>query len=1097
MRAGFDILEIAAMSESHYNHVFELIKVGVIGNRDQYEERFKENAFDWYEGMFSELNEKAQEHMKSLIEIKNILYQQIKEGKGNKHELVNEVMDCLKVLNHYYLKSREGREMTGGNNAFGVSVDEVLDRVSNHSYQKLGLNDTVLHDLLVEEVDGVAKKYNEKVQQFNSVAVEISAPKKRSLLGKAFGWVKSTYKTIDDTLAEFIGFSPTKAGAYAGLGMIVVAVGSAAHAMSYSSTSPSPVVDASAYTIPAGHVLAVADAVQNMQVQVDDFALPGVTVEIEETAGNEGYVELVEEVRTKLVTYEEKEKQQIEALQQATVFESEPDPHVETVEHVTRSDAEIIEDLKEYRTIQNRINEGNPVQGDYNRRDELREDKDVNHYLYDMGYGKDVIMPERASLSIFYLEQMNRPVDEEQQPVQIAEEPVTQDSVSVEPEPVAETYEKTDTENITDDVAPEPSGITPEILEQQLVEITGAEVVKEPATPVAEGDWVQVMASKDYEEVTAKPGDSVWNFYKSYKDSIKVKGVEPNSLSDFLNWTGVNDKGDFVEGEYVILFKKMNSITGKDPLIVEGKTYLLPISLAVEVIPNYMEKLDEVVQAIDSFDPTTYTVEDIENGKLMQGYADLNGMLDRLDPSSEWGMAEVDYTEEYTQKLSDAYETLSKKGEVIDQVLSGELEQALEQDKKLEEEIKAKASGIAAPIVQESPVDPVAQDLDSLSDQELESEIEKAMEENSRADEELVQSTIDIMAGYSNRLSSTKIESTPDILVYEKALNEFTGFIDATLVVVKDDSLSAVLWGELDQYTNKYFIGVNGLIIENSKVFKEKLKISYEGEKAELVSYNLRTRKDVEDLRRDVNNLEQIAAVINPNIVTQKYVDQLKGSISIAKDLLDSESPRVILMDDYRMIRRGLKRLIASQPEKDGDKSKVDCKLTSPYGKRWGKFHAGVDVVWHKGGVNDSLGRNLRYTMEVRGKVTDVGYNKFRGNYVEIEVGDTGYKFEAFHLNDGSIEVKIGDIIRPGQLIAEIGCTGRVSAGGRGSNGKYIPEDAPLKVRKKGAHLHFGLIAPDDVWQGSKPNKGRVSPNHLGQFKDLLSQYAKVDYKPQ
>ncbi len=96
----------------------------------------------------------------------------------------------------------------------------------------------------------------------------------------------------------------------------------------------------------------------------------------------------------------------------------------------------------------------------------------------------------------------------------------------------------------------------------------------------------------------------------------------------------------------------------------------------------------------------------------------------------------------------------------------------------------------------------------------------------------------------------------------------------------------------------------------------------------------------------------------------------------------------------------------------------------SPFGTRWGRQHAGIDIA--------VLG-----TSQVRaagdGVVTAVGYIAEHGGYgnvVEIRHGDGLLTLYA-HLS--TIQVERGDLVQRGQPIAHAGCTGSCT----------------------GAHLHF------------------------------------------
>lgn len=102
----------------------------------------------------------------------------------------------------------------------------------------------------------------------------------------------------------------------------------------------------------------------------------------------------------------------------------------------------------------------------------------------------------------------------------------------------------------------------------------------------------------------------------------------------------------------------------------------------------------------------------------------------------------------------------------------------------------------------------------------------------------------------------------------------------------------------------------------------------------------------------------------------------------------------------------------------------VGGKVSSSFGMRWGRLHAGIDIS----GVRD---RTIKAADN--GKVTEAGYHKGYGNYVMID-HDNGLKTLYAHLS--SISVKKGDVVRKGEKIGVMGNTGRST----------------------GVHLHFEVI---------------------------------------
>ena len=98
-------------------------------------------------------------------------------------------------------------------------------------------------------------------------------------------------------------------------------------------------------------------------------------------------------------------------------------------------------------------------------------------------------------------------------------------------------------------------------------------------------------------------------------------------------------------------------------------------------------------------------------------------------------------------------------------------------------------------------------------------------------------------------------------------------------------------------------------------------------------------------------------------------------------------------------------------------------QITSTFGYRWGKLHAGVDIAGNY--------RSNIYASN-NGVVVEAGYNSTNGNYVIIN-HNNGYYTSYCHMS--SILVKKGDIVEMGQVVGYMGQTGYAT----------------------GVHLHFSL----------------------------------------
>lgn len=103
------------------------------------------------------------------------------------------------------------------------------------------------------------------------------------------------------------------------------------------------------------------------------------------------------------------------------------------------------------------------------------------------------------------------------------------------------------------------------------------------------------------------------------------------------------------------------------------------------------------------------------------------------------------------------------------------------------------------------------------------------------------------------------------------------------------------------------------------------------------------------------------------------------------------------------------------------------ARLSSGFGQRWGRLHAGLDLAGPVGTSVRAMGR---------GEVTFAGQQSGYGNLIEVTLQD-GTTCVYGHLD--RIRVKAGEHVEPGQLIASLGNTGRST----------------------GPHLHLEIRTPD------------------------------------
>lgn len=109
------------------------------------------------------------------------------------------------------------------------------------------------------------------------------------------------------------------------------------------------------------------------------------------------------------------------------------------------------------------------------------------------------------------------------------------------------------------------------------------------------------------------------------------------------------------------------------------------------------------------------------------------------------------------------------------------------------------------------------------------------------------------------------------------------------------------------------------------------------------------------------------------------------------------------------------------------------CKISSPYGMRWGSFHTGVDF-------GAGSGAPPIYAAAA-GKVIHAGWNNWGyGNLIKVDHGDGVVTYYA-HLS--SIGVSTGQMVEKGQFIGNVGSTGN-------STGPHLH----FEIRLNGTHLN-------------------------------------------
>ncbi|WP_313357709.1 M23 family metallopeptidase [Microbacterium sp.] len=109
---------------------------------------------------------------------------------------------------------------------------------------------------------------------------------------------------------------------------------------------------------------------------------------------------------------------------------------------------------------------------------------------------------------------------------------------------------------------------------------------------------------------------------------------------------------------------------------------------------------------------------------------------------------------------------------------------------------------------------------------------------------------------------------------------------------------------------------------------------------------------------------------------------------------------------------------------------KVGVAMSSPYGQRWGRLHAGIDLVPGEGAPIQAIADGTVRTATESGGA--YGVTIYIDHVIDGQVVTSHYA----HMQHGSMQVKAGDKVKVGDVIGHVGNTGR----------------------SYGAHLHFEII---------------------------------------
>lgn len=273
---------------------------------------------------------------------------------------------------------------------------------------------------------------------------------------------------------------------------------------------------------------------------------------------------------------------------------------------------------------------------------------------------------------------------------------------------------------------------------------------------------------------------------------------------------------------------------------------------------------------------------------------------------------------------------------------------------------------------------------------------------------------------FKRRLRAIQMSNTGSniqILLGAKTFSEFLQLSQLTASVsAKDKKMMEGIVNEIKKLNEK--------IEQNEKLIEEQAGI-----KATIAEKQADLQKQANEVQKLINsiNKDKNEAQADKNTV-DKEIQQMENALN---DILNGSAGGNLVNDGKFKWPTTFKR------------------ISSYYGKRWGKMHNGVDIS------NGGYGAPI-YAM-ADGKVYQY-YNSCKhnygksplktccgngyGNYVAIDHGKyNGASYKAYYAHMGSVTVKNGATVKKGQIIGYIGSTGRST----------------------GPHLHFGVMK-NNAW---------------------------------
>lgn len=273
---------------------------------------------------------------------------------------------------------------------------------------------------------------------------------------------------------------------------------------------------------------------------------------------------------------------------------------------------------------------------------------------------------------------------------------------------------------------------------------------------------------------------------------------------------------------------------------------------------------------------------------------------------------------------------------------------------------------------------------------------------------------------FKRRLRAIQMSNTGSkiqILLGAKSFSEFLQLSQLTASVsAKDKKMMEDIIKEIKK--------LNAKIEENNKLLEEQAVV-----KATISQRQAELQKDANEIQKIINSINKDKNEVQADKNTvDKELQQMENALN---EILYGSSGGNLVNDGKFVWPTTFKR------------------ISSYYGKRWGKMHNGIDISNGKYGAPIyAMADGKVYQCYVSCK-HNYGKSPLKnccgngyGNYVAIDHGKfNGAGYKAYYAHMGSVTVKNGSTVRKGQIIGYVGSTGRST----------------------GPHLHFGIMK-NNAW---------------------------------